>query len=75
VLFRQNQKLEPLLGHRLLLDRIRDLFCAFSRVLEVGSLSYSIESHGFTKSPTAHFGSAVMKGLLKKARHSRRHQV
>ena len=50
VLFRQNQKLEPFLGHpqpRLFLDRIRDLFCAFSRVFEVGSASYSIESHSY----------------------------
>ena len=68
-LFRQNQKLEPLLSHplpRLLLDRIRYLFCAFSRVFEVGSISDSVEGHGLHLSPTEHFGSAVRDWLFKK---------
>lgn len=45
----QSQKLEPRLSHpqpRLLLDRIRYLFCTFSRVFEVGAVSNSAEHHG-----------------------------
>jgi len=48
VLFRKSQKLEPLLGHlqpSLLFDRVRCLFCAFSGVFEVGSVSYDVKSH------------------------------
>jgi hypothetical protein len=64
VLFRQSQQLEPLLGHpqpRLLLGRIRHLFCAFPRIFEVSSVSRSIDSHGFTESPNTRFGSSVLR--------------